>query len=234
MSDEQSFLEQYEAQDWPKPSVTVDLVVLTVIDTDLKVLLIQRGGHPEKGKWALPGGFVDVGDGVRDQGEDLEHAAHRELEEETGLARGSCYLEQLYTFGKAYRDPRLRVITVAWYALVPSDLAPRVVAGDDAADARWVSVTEAVDLAFDHDAIVACALERVRNKVDYTPIAFRLVPPLFTQAELRAVYEAIKGETYDARNFSRRFRRMQTDGVIERGPGKRPTRTRPAAVYRYR
>jgi len=226
--DEAAFLAAYKAQDYPRPSVTVDLVIFTVLDGDLKVLLIERGGHPFKGWWALPGGFVNVGDGVKDQGEDVEDAAHRELEEETHLPKGSCHLEQLYTFGKAYRDPRTRVIDVAYLALVRPTLAPLVTAGDDAAATRWVSVQTLWDnsdtqrLAFDHREILTMAIERVRGKIDYSPIAFDLVPEAFSVAELRSVYEAVKGTTYNARNFNRRFKRMLADGVIETTVGHRP------------
>jgi 8-oxo-dGTP diphosphatase len=215
--------------------VTVDIVVLTVLDSDLKVLLVRRKAPPFEGSWALPGGFVHVRD-EPDQGEGLEDAARRELAEETGLATGTVYLEQLYTFGDPGRDPRGRVITVAYYALVRPDLVPLVRAGTDAADARWMSIAEEVprvELAFDHARILEAALARVRGKIDYTPIAFELVAASFTIAELRAVHEAIKGTAYDPGNFRRRFQRMVHDGVIGLAPGKRPTGTKPARVYRF-
>ena len=221
---------------YPRPSVTVDLLIFTVLDADLKVLLIRRGAPPFQGSWALPGGFVNVREGRKNQGEDLEHAAHRELAEETGLPHGRVFLEQLYTFGKAGRDPRGRVITVAYYALVRPGLVPLVKAGTDAAEARWVSVSEELsgyELAFDNDEILTTGLERIRGKIDYAPLAFELVPDTFTVAELRAVYEAIKGTAYDAGNFRRRFVRMQTDGIIEQAPGKRHTASKPASVYRF-
>lgn len=230
---EEEFLRTYKAKDYPKPSVTVDLVIFTVIDTVLKVLLIKRKGHPYKGRWAIPGGFVDVGDVFKDQGESIEEAAHRELAEETGLPIGSCYLEQLYTFGTPGRDPRMRVISVAHYALISPDKVPLVHAGDDASDARWFSVEDLPDLAFDHDTMLEVAITRIRGKIDYTPIAFELVPPTFTVAELRAVYEAIKGATYNPSNFQRRFRRMMTDGIIQEAEGKRLGSGRPAKVYRF-
>lgn len=214
--------------------MSVDIVVFTVIDTDLKVLLIRRAAAPHEGAWALPGGFVRVSDGP-DQGESLDQAAHRELSEETGLPQGSAFLEQLYTFGEPGRDPRTRVITVAYYALVRSDLVTLVRAGTDAAEARWCSINSErpSKLAFDHDMILDRALERIRGKIEYSPIGFELVPPTFTVAELRAVHEAIKGTTYDPGNFRRRFVRMKTDGVIEQAPGKRHTGTKPARVYRF-
>jgi 8-oxo-dGTP diphosphatase len=216
--------------------VTVDIVVFTVVEAELRVLLVRRGAAPFAGAWALPGGFVRVADAPRSQGESLDQAAHRELSEETGLPQGSAFLEQLYTFGEPGRDPRARVITVAYYALVRPDLVALVRAGSDAADARWFSVpgelAKAV-LAFDHADILARAVARVRGKIDYAPLAFELVPPTFTVAELRAVYEAIQGTTYDPGNFRRRFVRMQTDGVIELAPGKRHTGTKPARIYRF-
>ncbi len=209
-------------------ALTVDLVVFTVVDTDLKLLLITRRFPPFEGRWALPGGFVRTGESVRD-------AAYRELTEETGLPRESLYLEQLYTFGEPERDPRGRVVTVAHYALVRPDLAPVVTAGTDAAEAAWWSLTELdpTTLAFDHARILELAIERIRGKIDYAPIAFDLVPPSFTVSELRAVYEAIKGAAYDAPNFRRRFNRMLADGTLEEAPGKRLTGRRPAKVYRF-
>lgn len=231
---EEEFLAAYTAKDYPKPSVTVDLVIFTVTDSILRVLLIRRGGHPYRGKLALPGGFVDVGDGVKNQGEDVEDAAHRELEEETGLPKGSCYLEQLYTFGKAGRDPRTRVISVAYFALVRPTLASLVTAGDDASEADWHVAQTVLDeggLAFDHDTVLAKAIERIRGRIDYSPVAFDLVPETFTVAELRSVYEAVKGHAYDPKNFHRRFRRMLADGVIRQAPGRRGTSSKPAAVY---
>lgn len=225
----------------PRPSVTVDLVIFTVVDCDLKVLTIRRGKPPFEGAWALPGGFVRVGPTAEDQGEDVEQAAFRELAEETGLGpelllRHRVHLEQLYTFGRAGRDPRTRVISVAWYALVPSTLVPLTRAGDDAAEATWMSVAAEipqVELAFDHAEILRVAVQRIRGKIDYSPIAFALLSDTFTVTELREVHEAIKGTQYDASNFRRRFKRMVTDGVMERAPGKRLTGGKPAKVYRF-
>lgn len=215
-------------------SVAVDIVIFTILDADLKVLLIRRRNPPFQGSWALPGGFVAVGDST-DQGEDLEDAAARRLSQETRLPKGSVFLEQLYTFGRAGRDPRTRVISVAHYALVRPNLAPFVAAGEDTTDAAWMSVTEVdrLPLAFDHAEMLAVALKRIRGKVDYSPIAFELVPDTFSIPELRAVYEVIKGTTYDPGNFRRRFNRMVTDGIIERAPGKRITASKPAQVFRF-
>lgn len=216
--------------------VAVDLVVFTIVDADLKLLLIRRGLPPFKGCWALPGGFVRVGATAKKQGEHVDEAAQRELTEETGLAPGAVFLEQLYTFGRSDRDPRARVVSVAYYALVRPTLAPLVKAGGDAADAGWVSLTQIDDhpLAFDHREILDTAIERIRGKIDYSDIAFELVPETFTIPELRAVHEVIKGTTYDPGNFRRRFKRMQTDGIIQEAPGKRVTASKPATVYRFR
>jgi len=240
--DEAAYLAAYREIAWPRPSLTVDLVVFTVVDTDLKVLLIRRKEPPFEGTWALPGGFVRVGDAYDDRGESLDAAAQRELREETGLPAESLYLEQLHAFGAPQRDPRMRIVSIAYYALVRPTLAPVVTAGSDAADVRWVSVaTEIVPatgatpltLAFDHAEILAMALARVRSQIDESAIAFELVPESFTVAELRSVYEALKGTSYDAGNFRRRFNRMLTDGVIAQAPGKRTTGTKPARVYRF-
>jgi 8-oxo-dGTP diphosphatase len=249
--DEASFLKDYRKAEYPKPSVTVDLLIFTVIDTDLKVLMIRRKGHPFQGCLALPGGFVDVGNSYDEQGESLDDAAARELGEEAFartddalefvqglLDRNNVHLEQLYTFGDPYRDPRMRVIDVAYYALVPTNLVPLIQAGDDAAEAGWHSVSEIdfAHLSFDHAKILRMGVERIRGKIDYSPIAFSLLPPTFTVTELREVHEAIKGKTYDKGNFRRRFKRMQTDGIIQDAPGKRTSGVRggkPAKVYRF-
>jgi 8-oxo-dGTP diphosphatase len=252
---EEEFLRAYRREEYPRPSVTVDLVIFTILDNDLKVLLIRRKGHPFKGFWSIPGGFVDVGDAIQNQGESIEAAAHRELAEETGLPKGSCYLEQLYTFGTPGRDPRTRVISVAHFALIPPDKAALVQAGSDAAEVRWFSVealdrngvyqtptgervlvtnvTGSVPLAFDHAEILRMAVTRLRNKIDYTTVAFELVPPTFSVAQLRAVYEVVKGTAFDPSNFRRRFTRMQVDKLIESAPGKQSTGGRRATVYRF-
>lgn len=233
--DEARYLAAYRPADYPRPAVTVDIVVLTIVDADLKVLLVQRNEHPFKGKWALPGGFVRVGDAQRDQGEDLEEAAARELAEETGLPRGTAYLAQLGAFGKSNRDPRMRVISVAYFALVRPTLVPLIAAGGDASAAKWWSVADArgAALAFDHAEILAAALSRARDQVGRSDIAFQLVPETFTIPELRAVHEAVTGEPQDAGNFRKRFHRMEDDGLIEPAPGKRITSSKPARVYRF-
>jgi 8-oxo-dGTP diphosphatase len=233
---EATFLEGYQADAFQRLSVTVDLVVFTIIDAQLAVLLVKRQEHPFKGRWALPGGFVRVGPSAAAQGEDLDAAAARELREETGLESSRVYLEQLYTFGQAGRDPRTRVITVAYVALIRPDLAPFVKAGGDASRAEWFP-SEAVggmELAFDHRSIIDVALSRIRGKLEYSTIAFDLVPATFTIPELRNVHSIVLDRPVDPGNFRRRFNRMVDDHLIEKAPGKRITASKPATVYRFR
>lgn len=219
---------------WARPSVTCDLVVCTVVDGVFRVLLIRRGAAPFEGHWALPGGFVDIGNGTSEQGEDLVDAAARELQEETGLPNGSSWLEQLGAFGAPYRDPRLRVITVAFYALVRPDLAPMVHAGDDASEARWFAVDELPgELAFDHPAILSAAIGRIRERVVHGQLLFRLVPETFTSAELRAASDAVLGNRADPGNFRRHVRRWLREGMIEAAIGRRYHSRKPARLYRF-
>lgn len=216
---------------YPRPAVTVDTVVFTIQNQDLKILLIQRRDPPHALSWALPGGFVDVSDDG-DQGESVDDAAWRELQEEAGVERQDVFLEQLYTFGKPGRDPRGRTITVAYFALVRPDV--QVQSGTDAMQARWFSISELPELAFDHDHIIEVALARIRGKLNYEPrIAESLVPAEFTQADFRHVHEAIMGVSYDKSNFAKRFRRLLVDGKLTVAPGKRGNVGRPAKIYRF-
>jgi 8-oxo-dGTP diphosphatase len=237
--EEERFLEKYRPGDWPRPSVTVDLVILTVQDRDLKILLVKRSEHPFKDRWALPGGFVRVSDDRKNQGEDLDAAALRELEEETGLSQATCgqfFLEQVKTFGKPGRDPRMRVISVAYYALVRPTLVPLIRAGGDVSHTRWFSLADLSQheaLAFDHAEILTATLDRARADLDRSSIAFELVPETFTIQELRAVHETIGGEPLDPGNFRKKFLRMIEDGLIELARGKRATASKPASVYRF-
>lgn len=215
-----------------KPSpflVAVDVVAFTVRSGRLEALLVRRGIEPFKGRWAIPGGFVRVE-------EDPEAAARRELAEETGLDPDRVPIEQLYTFGRAGRDPRMRVISVAYVALVRPDLAPIVKAGGDVSDADWfpIDTLKKVELAFDHREIVDVALSRIRGKLEYSNIAFDLVPLTFTIPELRNVHAIVLGREMDPGNFRRKFNRMLEDGLIERAPGKRITASKPATVYRFK
>ena len=208
-------------EDYPRPSVTVDVIIFTLNEGDLQVLLIQRGHPPFEGMWAIPGGFVRID-------ESLEDAAQRELEEETGVH--DVYLEQLYTFGDRGRDPRGRVITVAYFALVPTD-ATQPHGGQDASDARWWSVYGLPPLAFDHADILTYALQRLRYKLEYTAVGFELLPGTFTLSELQSAYEIILGEELDKRNFRRKI--LSAD-VIEATGEYRTGEGRPAKLYRFR
>ena len=243
---EARFLERYRPELYPRPSVAVDLVVFTIIDRLLHLLLVRRSEHPFKGQRALPGGFVRVSDDRKDQGEDLDAAAHRELLEETGLshtASAGIFLEQVKAFGKPGRDPRMRVVSVAYYALVRPTLVPLIRAGGDVSHAMWLELADLqpapggkkprVELAFDHADIVVAALEKMRVDIDRTAIGFELVPESFTIQELRGVHEAVGGAPLDPGNFRKRFLRLVEEGVIEPARGKRPTASKPASVYRF-
>ncbi len=180
--------------EYARPAVTVDCVVFGLDDEGLKVLLIQRGIAPFEGYWALPGGFVQMEESLTD-------AAKRELEEETGVSR--VYLEQLYTFGDLKRDPRGRVISVAYYALVRlSD--HRVRSATDARDAGWFSVWDVPDMAFDHHDVFETAFDRLRSKLRYRPIGFELLPRKFTISQLQNVYEIVLDRQLDRRNFRKK------------------------------
>ncbi|MEN6621666.1 MAG: NUDIX domain-containing protein [Smithella sp.] len=187
---------------YQKPSVAVDCIVFGLDEEDLKVILIQRDLEPFQGRWALPGGFVHID-------ESLEEAAMRELREETGIEK--VFLEQLYTFGKVGRDPRERVISVAYYALV-NLREYTVVAATDARNAAWFGVDDIPDMPFDHNLIFAAALKRLQGKVRYEPIGFELLPAKFTLTQLQKMYEKILGQEIDKRNFRKKILSM---GLLE-------------------
>jgi len=209
------------AYEYARPALTVDGVVFGLDDKDLKVLLIRRDLDPFKGKWALPGGFVRVQ-------ESLEDAVRRELREETGVSQ--LFLEQLYTFGAIDRDPRERVVTVAYYALVKlSD--HRIHAATDACDAAWFAVSEAQSLAFDHERILAQALERLKNKVRYQPIGFELLPPEFTLSQLQRLYETILETPLDKRNFRKKI--LSMDFIVALDEVEKDVAHRAARLYRF-
>jgi len=199
--------------------VTVDVVLLTIRDRRLHLLLIRRLAKPYEHRYALPGGFVR-------EDESLDSAAARELREETGVEK--VYLEQLYTFGDLKRDPRGRVITVAYYALVPHTQILR--AGTDASDAAWFPVTELPALAFDHRKIVEYAHQRIRNKLNYTNVGFELLPEKFTLTELQLVHEAILGEALDKRNFRRK---IVLKGIVKAIKEWQQTGRKPAQLFRF-
>ena len=185
--------------EFARPALTVDIVVFALDEEDLQVMLIERDLKPFAGQWALPGGFVRVE-------ETLDEAARRELEEETGLK--DIYLEQLYTFGEVKRDPRERVVTVAYYALVNLE-GHDVHASTDARNAAWFAVNDLPELAFDHSAILCAAHERLRGKVRYQPIGFELLPEKFTLRQLQHLYEVILDRDLDKRNFRKKVLAME-------------------------
>lgn len=215
--------ETYDVSRYERPSVTVDVVIFSILDEELKVLLVKRRIWPFEGMWAIPGGFVHMD-------ESLETAAYRELGEETGLTSEHVYLEQLYTFGQPNRDPRTRVITVAYFALVSADkIKPQ--AADDAEEVAWFSVYKLPPLAFDHAEILNYALTRLRYKLEYTAVGFQLLPEKFTLRQLQDAYEIILGTKLDKGNFRSKLRKTQ---VVEMVDGYRDTGGRPARLYRFR
>ncbi|MFY7787302.1 MAG: NUDIX hydrolase [Thermoflexibacteraceae bacterium] len=190
--------------EYPRPALTVDCVIFGLDSNVLKVLLIQRLKAPFEGSWALPGGFVDMR-------ETIDHAAQRELQEETGLE--NIYMEQLYTFGDVERDPRGRVVSVAYYALVKFEDYKKVRGATDAMDAAWFPISELPPLAFDHDKILALAYQRLKNKLRYQPIGFELLPEKFTFSQLQTMYETIWQKELDKRNFRKKI--LQLGFVME-------------------
>ncbi|MBI3924995.1 MAG: NUDIX hydrolase [Armatimonadetes bacterium] len=212
---------EYDVSRFFRPSVTVDVVIFTIQQRDLKVLLIRRGQWPFRGRWALPGGFVHEREG-------LEAAAARELYEETGVK--DVFLEQLHSFGDPERDPRTRVITVAYYALVPSDKLALQAEGD-ASDVNWFSVYDLPELAFDHDRILDAALKALRRKIMQTNVAFQLMTQKFTLTQLQRTYEIILGKPLDKRNFRKKI--LASGVLIETDETHLQGRHRPARLYRF-
>jgi 8-oxo-dGTP diphosphatase len=204
---------------YPRAALTVDCVVFGFDGGELRVLLIRRGLAPFKNKWALPGGFVRVE-------ETLDDAARRELEEETGLRE--VFLEQLYTFGTVKRDPRERVVSVAYFALVKPSV---VIAATDAAEAKWFPASATPPLAFDHADILTTALTRLRGKLTYQPVGFELLPSKFTLTQLQRLYEAVLGEELDKRNFRKKV--LSYDLLIPLKEKHQDGAHRPAQLYRF-
>ena len=208
---------QYE---YPHPAVTVDCVVFG-LDTKLNILLIRRGVQPYQNRWALPGGFVRID-------ESIEDAAARELLEETGLS--NVFLEQLYTFGAVERDPRERVISVAYFALVNKS-QHNTIAATDASESNWFPIDELPELAFDHQEIFQVAHERLKSKVQYQPIGLELLPNEFTLTGLQTMYETILDRTLDKRNFRKKV--LATELLKETGKVEQNVSHRAAKLYRF-
>lgn len=194
---------------YPHPSVTTDCVIFGFDGSRLQVLLVERGVEPFKGKWALPGGFLRMD-------ESAEQGALRELQEETGLK--TAYIKQFHTFTDPDRDPRERVITIAYYALVRLQ---DVVAGDDAARAGWFSLNEVPPLAFDHDRILRTAIQEIRRQIHFEPVGFELLPPEFTVKELQLLYEAILDVKFDRRNFYKKMQHLELLTQVKTGAQER-------------
>ncbi len=203
-----------ELSKYEKPSVTVDTVIFSIKENDLKVLLVKRSSSPFKDKWAIPGGFVKI-----DQS--LEDAAKFKLEEKTGVK--DVYLEQLYSFGSPKRDPRGRVITVTYFALINSDNVK--LKGDDA---KWFSITELPQVAFDHNTILDYALKRLKWKFEYTVVAFSLLPKKFTMTQVQDLYEIVFNQKFDKRNFRKKILSLN---ILEEQEVMRNVSFRPPQLY---
>lgn len=211
----------YDASKFDRPSVTVDVLIFTIKDKKLQILLVKRDIEPFKGVWALPGGFVQIK-------ESLERAAIRELSEETGVT--NVYLEQLQTFGEVNRDPRTRVITVAYFALIPHEVALK--AATDVSEAKWFPVNSLPKLAFDHRSIIKVGVARLKNKIQYSNIAFGLLAKTFRLSELQKVYEVILDQSLDKRNFRKWLKSL--DLVEATGEREVVGAHRPAMLYRFK
>ena len=204
---------------YPHPAVTTDCVIFGFDGAELKVLLIERGITPYKGHWAFPGGFLNPN-------ETAEEGARRELREETGL--DSAHIEQLHTYSTPDRDPRERVITIAYIALVRIQ---DVRGGDDAADAGWFPVENVPPLAFDHGEILRDALRRLRERIYFYPLGYELLPEKFTLKELQTLYEAVLGVQFDRRNFAKKMQRL--DILTQLDETVWPTPKREAKLYSF-
>ena len=204
---------------YPHPAVTTDCVIFGFDGSELQVLLIERGIEPFKGKWAFPGGFLNMD-------ETAGEGAMRELKEETGLE--NAYIEQFNTYSEPGRDPRERVITIAHYALVRIQ---EVKGGDDAAKAQWFPIDEVPQLAFDHDKILRDAMRKLRERIHFEPIGFELLPEKFTMKELQILYESILGVKFDRRNFAKKM--MHYELLNQLDETVRPTAKRDALLYSF-
>ena len=203
---------------YPHPAVTTDCVIFGFDGERLQVLLIERGIEPFKGRWAFPGGFIKMD-------ESAEEGARRELKEETGLE--GAYMEQFHTFSDPDRDPRERVITIAYYALVRLQ---EVKGGDDAARAKWFALDDVPQLAFDHDLILRKAVKQLRERVHFEPVGFELLPEKFTMKELQTLYEAMLDVKFDRGNFAKKM--LHYDLLTQLDETVWPTPKRQAFLYK--
>lgn len=205
-----------------RPLLAVDILIFTIIDNRLNILLIKRKYQPFKGRWAIPGGFIQ-------KNESLEKAAKRELKEETNVS--NVYLEQLYSFGQPKRDPRDRVISVAYFALVPFEKVEQIKPTTDAAKAKWFPIKKLPELAFDHDKIIKYAQKRLKWKMEYTNVIYSLLPEEFTLTDMRKIYEIVFDKQFDKRNFRKKILSL---GLIKL-TGKKVIRGvhRPAGTYQF-
>lgn len=208
--------------EFEQPGVTVDLVIFTVNLDMLKVLLVKRADEPFSGFWSLPGGFLKVD-------ESLETAAQRVLREKTGV--NEVYLEQLYTFGQPDRDPRSRVITVTYFALIPWETLQQPVS-EKVSDRNWFAVDQSLELAFDHKEILSYAVERLRAKAGYSNIVYGLLPKRFRLSDLQKIYEIILDEKLDKRNFRKKM--LATGLLQETGQMDLAGAHRPAMLYQFK
>jgi 8-oxo-dGTP diphosphatase len=218
-NEDKEFLKTYKADDYQHPSVTVDMLIFTVVEDKLKLMLIKRKNPPYKDKWAIPGGFVEINESV-------DAAAVRELKEETGI---KCYMEQFGVFGDVDRDPRTRVISIAYFALVPFECLKKIKAGDDAKEVKLFDIRELPELAFDHYKIIMTGWNRLREKLEYTKIAFDLLPEEFTIQDIQKVYESILGYSLDKANFRRMVKskfELEDTGKVQK------KYQRPAKIWR--
>jgi 8-oxo-dGTP diphosphatase len=206
---------------YPRPALTVDCVIFGLDDSELKVLLIQRKLSPFKGHWALPGGFVKLD-------ETLDEAARRELVEETGVE--DLFLEQLYTFSAVKRDPRERVVSIAYFALVNLDEHPAK-AASDAEEVDWFSAFDLPELAFDHAEIVSVAMTRLQGKLRYEPVGFELLPQKFTLGQLQQLYEKVLNQPLDKRNFRKKILKMNL--LIDTKEKQQNVSHRAAQLYQF-
>ncbi len=204
---------------YPHPSVTTDCVIFGFDGERLKVLLVKRGGEPHAGWWAFPGGFVKID-------ESAEEGALRELQEETSLS--AAYVEQFHTYSNPERDPRERVITIAYYALVKIS---EVRGGDDAEEAKWFALDDIPHLAFDHDVILRDAMTRLRERIHFHPIGYELLPEKFTLKQLQSLYEAVLGINFDRRNFAKKM--LHLDILTQLDETTWPTPKREANLYSF-